>query len=61
MLKEPMKVQFRAEFFNLVNHAQFLNPNAAPGASGDFASATFGEVVQARDPRLVQLALKFIF
>ena len=60
-LKEPMRVQFRAEFFNLVNHAQFLNPNAAPGASGDFASSTFGQVVHARDPRLVQLALKFIF
>jgi hypothetical protein len=60
-LKEPMKVQFRAEFFNLVNHAQFLNPNAAPGASSDFAASNFGQVVRARDPRLVQLALKFIF
>jgi len=60
-LKEPMRAQFRAEFFNLVNHAQFLNPITYPGASGDFASGTFGEVVRARDPRLVQLALKFIF
>jgi Carboxypeptidase regulatory-like domain len=58
---EHTQLQFRAEFFNIMNHAQFVNPSAAPGASGDFASSTFGQVVQARDPRLVQFALKFIF
>jgi Carboxypeptidase regulatory-like domain len=58
---EKTRIQFRAEFFNIFNHAQFANPSAAPGASGDFAASNFGEVVRARDPRLVQLALKLIF
>ena len=60
-LSERARLQFRAEFFNILNHAQFVNPSAAPGASGDFASSTFGQVVQARDPRLIQFALKLIF
>ena len=60
-LSERSRLQFRAEFFNILNHAQFENPSAAPGASGDFASSTFGQVVQARDPRLIQFALKVIF
>ena len=60
-LRERTRLQFRAELFNVLNRAQFENPSAAPGASGDFASSTFGEVVQARDPRLVQFALKLIF
>ncbi len=58
---EQTHLQFRAEFFNIFNHAQFANPTAAVGASGDFASGTFGQVVRARDPRLIQFGLKFIF
>ena len=30
-------------------------------ASADFNSGAFGTVVRARDPRLIQFALKFIF
>jgi carboxypeptidase family protein len=60
-ITEKTHMQFRAEFFNIFNHAQFENPSAAAGASGDFASSTFGQVVQARAPRLIQLALKLIF
>jgi hypothetical protein len=58
---EQTQLQFRALFFNIANHAQFVNPSAAPGASGDFVSSTFGQVIQARDPRLVQFAVKLIF
>jgi len=60
-LKERLGIQFRAEFFNIVNHTQFINPSAQAGATGDFAASNFGEVVRARDPRLIQFALKFIF
>jgi hypothetical protein len=60
-ITEHKSLQFRAEFFNIANHAQFVNPSAAPGASGDFASGTFGQVVRARDPRLIQFGLKLIF
>ncbi len=53
---ENTRVQFRAEFFNLFNQAQFFNPD------GNFSDgAQFGQVLRSRDPRLIQFALKFIF
>jgi hypothetical protein len=55
-ITEQTKVQFRAEFFNIFNHAQFQVPD---GNITD--GVTFGKVLKARDPRLIQLALKFIF
>lgn len=53
---EHAQLQFRAEFFNAWNHAQFFVPD---GNITD--GSTFGEVSRARDPRLVQFALKLIF
>lgn len=59
---EKTSLQFRAEFFNIANHAQFVNPAPFGGvAGGDFNSGQFGTVVRARDPRLIQFALKLIF
>jgi hypothetical protein len=55
-LSENGTVQFRAEFFNLLNHPQFSNP-AANLALGNFGQITSTSV----NPRLVQLALKYIF
>jgi hypothetical protein len=52
---ERTAVEFRAEFFNIFNHAQFNNP------SGNFAAGNFGVVTSARDPRIGQLSLKFVF
>jgi hypothetical protein len=52
---ERVSAEFRAEFFNIFNHAQFNNPG------GNFASSTFGLVTSARDPRIGQLALKLHF
>ena len=54
-LTESMSLQFRGEFFNLFNHAQFNNPD------GEFVDSTFGTVLSARDPRIGQVAIKFIF
>jgi hypothetical protein len=53
---ERVRSQFRAEFFNVFNHSQFYNPD---GNISD--GANFGKVVQARDPRLLQFALKLLF
>src|SRR6266851_751044 len=53
---ETRRVDFRAEFFNIFNHTQFFNPD---GNTSD--GQQFGQVAQARDPRLVQFALKFFF
>ncbi|MCZ2152198.1 MAG: hypothetical protein LC126_31025 [Bryobacterales bacterium] len=49
-------VQFRAEFFNSMNHRRF-------GVAGmQFGTATFGVVSsQANIPRQAQLALKFVY
>ncbi|HUI42817.1 MAG TPA: carboxypeptidase regulatory-like domain-containing protein [Terriglobia bacterium] len=55
-VSENKQLQFRAEFFNVFNHANFLSPD---GNITD--GSTFGEILSARDPRLVQFALKFIF
>jgi hypothetical protein len=51
-------LQLRLETFNTFNHAQFFGPAAV---NGDFGTGTFGQVVKAAPPRLVQLALKFTF
>jgi len=55
---ESKVLQFRLETFNTFNHAQFFGPVAV---DGDINSRTFGQVVRAAPPRLVQLALKFTF
>jgi len=56
-LTERVNTEFRAEFFNAWNHTQFLTPD------GNFTNlgSTFGTVQKARDPRLVQFALKVLF
>jgi hypothetical protein len=55
-LSETRRIDFRAEFFNLFNHTQFFNPDGNTSDGGQF-----GQVTQARDPRLMQFALKFFF
>ena len=57
-LTESKSVQFRLEAFNVFNHAQFFGPQSV---DGNISSATFGQVVSAAAPRLVQTGLKFTF
>jgi hypothetical protein len=54
-LSERFRVELRGEFFNIFNHAQFMNPQ------GNFTSSTFGLVTGANAPRIAQVALKFLF
>lgn len=60
-LTERFGLQFRAEFFNIANHAQFskVDGNISDGQVVD--GGTFGKVVRAREPRLIQFALKLLF
>ncbi len=53
-ITESKELQLRFEAFNLFNHAQFMNP------TGEINS-TFGVVTSARDPRIMQVAAKFLF
>jgi len=57
-LTESKSLQFRIEAFNVFNHAQFFGPQAV---DGNISSATFGQVVSAAAPRLVQAGAKFTF
>ncbi|HLK21270.1 MAG TPA: TonB-dependent receptor [Bryobacteraceae bacterium] len=54
-MDEHRRVQFRAECFNLLNHANFGLPE------NDLESPAFGQILQAGPPRLLQLALKLVF
>ena len=51
-------VQFRFETFNVFNQPQFYG---AGSVDGSVSSQTFGQIVRAAPPRLVQLALKYSF
>ena len=55
-LTESTHLEFRADFFNIANHTQFLNPDGNITDGSDF-----GRIKRARDPRQVQFALKFFF
>jgi len=54
-----MTLQFRTEFFNAFNHTQFLISGNSSTAIGFRDS--FGQVTQARDPRIIQFAVKIGF
>jgi hypothetical protein len=54
-ITEGKEFQFRAEFFNFLNHTNFRLPDS------DISSPTFNQILAALPPRLIQLALKFQF
>ncbi len=54
-IKEAQSVQFRAEFYNAWNHPQFNNPTIT-------ANSSLGQITSTSvSPRIVQLALKYLF
>ncbi len=55
-LPEDGRLDFRLETFNSFNHPQFANPALAIG-TGSFGQITAASVA----PRLVQLAMKYVF
>jgi hypothetical protein len=60
--REGMSLQFRAEFFNLFNHAQYYLGGGSSGMQDVDASSTFGVVNgTVNNPRVVQLALRLAF
>jgi hypothetical protein len=62
-LTERQKVQFRAEFFNIFNHPQFSNPNAALNNVPFFGqtTSTVSTIEGFHTNRQIQFALRYSF
>jgi hypothetical protein len=54
-ITERLNAQIRGEFFNVLNHPLLGNPDT------NQSDTNFGRITSARSPRIVQLAVKFIF
>ncbi len=62
VLREGMRLDLRAEFFNLLNHPQFGTPGAGVSVGPELGTPGFGSInTTVNNPRLVQLALKLAF
>ena len=65
-IHEQVRLQFRAEFFNILNHANFALPNASafvqiPNGGGN-PNPTFGKITATTtSSRQIQFALKLLF
>jgi hypothetical protein len=57
-MTENRSFEFRAEAFNVFNHAQFFGPASV---EGNISSGTFGQAVSAMPPRLMQMAVRYRF
>jgi hypothetical protein len=65
-ITERQKLQVRGEAFNLTNsfRAGIPPPSLAAGGSGvitTFGSPNFGQITSALEPRIIQLAMKYVF
>lgn len=64
-VRERLRIQFRAEFFNSFNHTNPLDPGVSLGGTPNSivsaSSGGFGSIRAAADPRIAQLALKILF
>jgi hypothetical protein len=65
-ITERANLQTRVEFFNTFNHAQWQIWSGRSGGGytfgqPGFGNATFGRVTAARDPRIIQAAMKLLF
>jgi hypothetical protein len=55
MIREPWRLQFRAELFNAFNQVNFNNPDTT------VTDGTFGVITSANDGRVIQFALKLLW
>lgn len=56
-ITERLKLEIRGDFFNILNHAEFQNPDTNILDQG----FTFGQIQNTYDPRIIQLAARFSF
>ena len=55
LYRERMKLEIRADFFNVLNHTEFQNPNVTEGSS------LIGQLTSTFSPRVIQLAGRLTF
>lgn len=55
-VRESQTIEVRGEAFNLPNHVNWNNPTSTA-----LNSANFGKITTVGDPRIIQLALKYVF
>ena len=61
-VREKMNLEFRAEFFNLLNHSNFMEPNILVFSSSRLRSGNAGRITgTATDNREIQLGMKLTF
>lgn len=60
-LHERLNLQFRAEYFNVLNHTNFGDPTTTTGSSLGRITGTNSVNGTAGDPRIAQFALKLLF
>jgi hypothetical protein len=61
-VKERYGIQFRTEFFNVLNHPNFRNFNGLPGGiENNLSNSGFGRASSTRGPREIQFGFKFTF
>jgi len=51
-------MEFRVEYFNVLNHTELNNPSVSNPVS---SSTSFGTITGSADPRIAQFALKYTF
>jgi hypothetical protein len=63
VIHERATLQFRGEFYNAFNHAQWSTVNSAAqfNPAGQQVNALFGQVTADRGPRVIQFALRASF
>jgi hypothetical protein len=62
VIREGMHFEFRAEAFNVFNHTQWSGvDNSACYGSANCSDSTFLTAISAHNPRILQLAGKFVF
>jgi hypothetical protein len=63
-ITEQYRIQFRAEFFNLLNQVVLGSADTTGGANNPdntVTSRTFGQITTAGPAREIQFALKFLW
>ena len=64
-IRERMSVMIRAEAFNVANHVNPGDPTGGQGRPGGvdltLTDGNFGKILTTNDPRIMQVAMKFVF